>query len=165
MKYNGSMKKLPTITKKCRHCKKQFSYQQYTTIPERKYCSVYCSVNGTAKQRSITVSGAGNPRYGKSPWNKGKIGVQKGKRGIENHFWKGGISDESHKARTSSKWKSWRKKVFERDDYTCQICKVRSGELIPHHIKRFKTHKKLRYNINNGKTLCKKCHLVLHNPK
>lgn len=52
----------------------------------------------------------------------------------------------------------WRKAVFDRDDYTCQICKERGGKLNADHIKPFKYFPELRYDINNGRTLCVPCH-------
>ena len=54
---------------------------------------------------------------------------------------------------------AWRQGVFERDNYTCQLCGLRGTYLEPHHIKRWAEHKKLRYDIDNGITLCKPCHI------
>ena len=51
----------------------------------------------------------------------------------------------------------WRKKVFERDDHTCQVCGAKN-ELQAHHIHRYSEATHLRYNICNGITLCKTCH-------
>ena len=80
------------------------------------------------------------------------------KKGEESHFWKGGITPLNKKLRTSAKWKRWRKKVFERDNYTCQECGERGVELHPHHIKPFALYPTLRFIVANGLTLCVKCH-------
>jgi 5-methylcytosine-specific restriction endonuclease McrA len=65
--------------------------------------------------------------------------------------------------------KDWRKDVFRRDDYTCQECGIRNQKglgvtvrLEAHHIKSWKEYPELRYDINNGITLCKSCHRELH---
>lgn len=64
--------------------------------------------------------------------------------------------------RKSVLYKEWRKFVFERDNYTCKLCNKIGEELEAHHIKYFKDYKDLRYDLNNGITLCKKCHRELH---
>ena len=66
-----------------------------------------------------------------------------------------------------SKYKEWRARVFERDNWTCQTCGARSkaGEPIylqPHHIKGWAKYPKLRYELSNGITLCKECHKLIH---
>lgn len=60
--------------------------------------------------------------------------------------------------RQNSLYKEWRKAVLRRDNYTCQECEKRGGDLTPHHIKRFAYYPELRYEISNGITLCKACH-------
>ena len=75
---------------------------------------------------------------------------------------KGAQSDELKLIRCSSKMSKWRKFVFERDDYTCQICGKRGGNLNAHHIKPFSVSTELRFDVSNGITLCKKCHIKLH---
>jgi len=65
----------------------------------------------------------------------------------------------------SPKDRAWRKKVFERDDYTCQYCLERGGRLHSHHIKSYKDFSKLRHILNNGLTLCEKCHYKLHSKR
>jgi 5-methylcytosine-specific restriction endonuclease McrA len=57
--------------------------------------------------------------------------------------------------------------VRKRDNYKCQICEHQGkrwdGSLHVHHIESFLKNKELRLDINNGITLCKKCHRKFHN--
>ena len=81
----------------------------------------------------------------------------------ESHWnWKGGITDEGHRVRESSPYKMWRTRVFERDKYTCQHCGKVGGELNAHHVKPFSVYPELRFDVDNGITLCRKCHIELH---
>lgn len=79
-------------------------------------------------------------------------------RGENHHAWKGGVTDRHNNFRKSAPYKSWRKAVFERDNYTCQNCYARGGELQADHIKPFAYFPKLRTAIDNGRTLCLECH-------
>lgn len=69
-----------------------------------------------------------------------------------------GLSTENEKIRHCNNYKIWRTRVFERDNYTCFICNERGGTLHAHHIENFSSNKELRFDINNGITLCKFCH-------
>lgn len=75
------------------------------------------------------------------------------------HLWKGGISPINTRIRRSAEYRIWREKVYERDDYTCQICKERGGRLNADHIKPFAEYPELRFDLNNGRTLCEPCHV------
>lgn len=88
-------------------------------------------------------------------------------KGKNNPSWKGGITPSNRIERASKKFKEWRKKVFERDDYQCQKCGNRSGQdnkvyLHPHHIMNFSEYKELRFDMDNGITFCKGCHNTFH---
>ncbi len=74
------------------------------------------------------------------------------------HTWKGGITKPNLAVRNSVDYKLWREAVFKRDDWTCQNCKQRGGILNADHIKPFAYYPELRFDINNGRTLCKECH-------
>lgn len=76
--------------------------------------------------------------------------------------WKGGISKENALIRGSSIMRSWRIKVYTRDDYKCQDCGAKDIELNAHHIMSFAEYPELRFDINNGITLCKPCHIKEH---
>lgn len=81
--------------------------------------------------------------------------------GEKNNNWKGGITPINRIARGSKKYFTWRKMVFERDNYTCRECNKRGGNLEAHHIKAFALFTDLRYDLDNGITYCVDCHKKL----
>lgn len=76
----------------------------------------------------------------------------------KNPAWKGGVTPLSKLLRSTLKFKEWRRKIFERDNYTCQICFKRGIFLEPHHLKNIASYPDLVFDINNGITLCIDCH-------
>lgn len=68
------------------------------------------------------------------------------------------ITPEIKLLRSSIDYIEWRKSVLSRDDYTCQICNIRGGNLHADHIKPFAYYPDLRFNLSNGRTLCVNCH-------
>ena len=83
-------------------------------------------------------------------------------KGEKNNSWKGGISPENELIRHGIEYRLWREAVFARDNWTCQECQMRGGDLHAHHIQSFADHPELRFAIDNGKALCKECHIRVH---
>ena len=125
--------------------------------------------------KGVCKSNCTSFKSGNIPWNKGKAGIYSegylrklkeshtGKLGLVSSNWKGGISRAYKTGYYSVQYKEWRQKVFERDNYICQKCDTFSGNgktiyLTAHHIKSFSKHPKLRFDVNNGITLCEICH-------
>ena len=79
-------------------------------------------------------------------------------RGISREEWDGFVISERQQDWGSEEAGEWRKLVFERDDYTCQDCGDRGVYLEAHHIKEWINYPELRLDVDNGLTLCKKCH-------
>ena len=72
--------------------------------------------------------------------------------------WKGGITPLRKKLYFSEEYKKWRMGVFLRDNFTCQFCGIKGVYLEAHHIKKWANYPKLRFDINNGVSLCSLCH-------
>lgn len=118
----------------CRTC---FNENAFSSEAERERCRV-----NLIKQRELNPEKyIATPPKGEKHWN-----------------WQGGKSSEAQIIRRSLSYKQWRKEVFERDDYTCQFCLERGGELHADHIKPFSLFPELRLDVNNGRTLCEDCH-------
>lgn len=109
------------------------------------------SPRGKEHMKKLVGSSAGVPRPSR--------------RGENSHFWKGGVTSINVKLRASLEYRNWRKAVYARDNYTCQICGAKTfkglGKTIKlnaDHIKPWALFPELRFDINNGRTLCVDCH-------
>lgn len=132
------------IIKICEECGKD--YRIYLNISSwnrkrRKFCSKSCA--------------------GKNSPTKFKNGHKVARpfaKGENNPNWHNGSSSKSRLIRESPEYKEWRRAVFERDNYKCVECGIHNNKLAPDHIKPFAIFEDLRFDINNGKTLCQECH-------
>ena len=85
--------------------------------------------------------------------------------GEKHHSWKGGIENPKQKQRETPEYRKWLRLIFKRDNYTCQCCGARNGNgytvnLRGHHLLPFATYEDKRFDVDNGITLCDKCHDV-----
>lgn len=139
--------------RECATCHKHFTVQpSRLKYSKCEYCSKECMV----------------------PWNKGKKGAQaawnKGRpisedqkvklRGPRPHTRVIGTDKrkERHMEMARYEYKEWRKAVFEKNNYSCVLCGVIGGKLEADHIKPWAIFPDERYNVSNGRTLCKSCH-------
>jgi hypothetical protein len=74
-----------------------------------------------------------------------------------NHKVRGGKGYQ----RNMPAYREWRTAVYERDGYTCQECGAKS-RLVAHHLRRWADHPEGRFDLANGVTLCRECHVVKH---
>lgn len=84
--------------------------------------------------------------------------------GSNHRNWNPNLTEEDREARgrQANRQRKWRETVYERDNYTCQVCKEHGGRLNAHHLNGWDEHKDERFNISNGVTLCKSCHKDFH---
>jgi 5-methylcytosine-specific restriction endonuclease McrA len=139
----------------------------------RKFCSRQCFIKYVTG-RPKSASHRKNIKKNHSRYWLGKenpIARQLAKKYLKpyqsgkNHWnWKGGITPKIRSLRNIKKYNKWRKAVFERDNYTCQMCGQRGGKLVVHHKISFaklvyENNLKELFNLDLGITLCQKCHL------
>lgn len=80
--------------------------------------------------------------------------------GSNNARW---IADRSLLKKTDRRgdpaYKEWRKNVWSRDSYKCRLYDLEcNGRIEAHHIKIWSLHPELRYEVDNGITLCSNHH-------
>jgi hypothetical protein len=167
------------ITAKCKNCgnEKKMQYKTYLCI-YNKYNFYVCSncanikrektiqkiygVKNTFKSETIKnkIKETNNKKYGCNYYTQTLEFKKKYLIGKNNIFWIDGRNKYSSK-RNNSQLKTWRKQVWRRDNYKCCVCGD-NNKINAHHLEGYIHNPKLRYNIENGITLCKKCHNSFH---
>lgn len=181
--YSVAQKSYPTnnpctkIIKECRVC-----YQQFKVVLARQKTAHFCSLKCKYMGRKILficivcgVQGHTNPsrmRKGNGKFCSKKC-FQAWCIGPNNPAWKGGVTSIKQRITTSIQYLEWRRKIYERDDYTCQNCGDKKGgnleadHIVPfaYIVQKYKINtfnKALRctllWDIKNGRTLCIECH-------
>lgn len=107
-----------------------------------------------------------------SPSTETRQKISAAQRGAKSVHWKGGLTTLDKLIRKSIEYHEWRDTVFNRDDYTCQSCRIRGGQLNADHIEAFAILLRKHgitdvqaalictdlWDIANGRTLCLECH-------
>jgi len=130
------------VVKACENCGGEM--QLVPSNARRRFCSWSC--------RQVFMRGPNAPNAGKG----------EAIRGFRNPRWKGGIPRSGSR---DPQVAAWRKAVYARDNYTCQMCGLRpkrKGQLRAHHRVPWSVASEYRFDLDNGLTLCRDCHNALH---
>ena len=146
-----------------RHC--IYCGKEFFEYPSRKqqYCSHKCYMQNIEGENNPCWKG-GKPKCTECDKelshyegdNKTGLCQSCCKKGERSPMWKGGVTEENAKERRKFNRKI-REKVLKRDNYTCQICGT-NDRLQVDHIQRWSEFEELRFNIDNCRTVCMKCH-------
>ena len=116
----------------------------------------------TINKRSRRTGTAYYKSFCKACWYEYKVS----QKGVDNsgRFEKGLIpwNRKEVDGRQSKKAKEWVIAVLKRDNHVCQKCNVRKKKMHSHHIKCWYEFPLLRFNLENGITLCNLCHAIIH---
>lgn len=154
----------PILEKACAICSKTItkSYQSRRVWEERtRFCSNTCRGKaGLLRGRKQTPEHVSKRTAGQVG-RRHTLETRKRLSTIWREKLNGYVSPKFF--RNCLEYKLWRSEVFQRDDYTCQMCRARSGKgvtvkLEADHIKPFAAFPELRFDVSNGRTLCKPCH-------
>lgn len=127
---------------------------------KRRFCTSVCQNKsaipwnkGKSKLELPQLSNAGR-KIGDIPWNKGK--KMPSITGENHAHW---IQDRTKLAkrqeRNDSTYKEWRRQVWLRDNFKCKMANPDClGRIEAHHILIWSEYPELRYEVNNGITLC-----------
>lgn len=142
-------------TKKCKTCNTDFQQGYFVSVKKwetMSFCSLSCRRFTEETKLKMSIDTRNHPAT---------------KRGVEHHNWKGGVTKEHNKLRGSLEYINWRDSVYKRDRWECQNCGIhcKNGDIVAHHIRRFADFINGRFDVDNGMTLCRKCHCEIENPK
>ena len=119
------------INVSCDFCKIEI-VRSPSTVNERNYCNYKCA-------------GQGNKLY----------------RSKENHWhWEGGITKATQQLRKSYESYLWRKEVIKLYGKVCCLCKS-TENIETDHIKPWSVYPELRFEVTNGRVVCRSCHYGL----
>ena len=154
--YWDHREKKKLIEKNCVICKKEFWVDLHRK--RKQCCSRKCGYILAGQKISVAKKGF---KHSLETIERMKIANKlKALKKEKNPAWKGGIT-AFNKLERDRFQKTMQKQVFERDDYTCQLCFKRGGILHVDHIQPFAEYIEGRFNMDNCRTLCVKCHYFI----
>lgn len=148
------------VPKWCEQCSIAFEKPLNVTYKEwakRRFCSTACAVKGRKGLSLVDLTCLQCGILFKVEEYRGDEAKFCG-HPCASTFRNQGATSAEKAIRHSAAYKRWRTAVFERDNYTCQECGTRGGELNADHIKPFAFFPDLRFDVDNGRTLCVPCH-------
>lgn len=165
-------RKAKYVNRKCKHCGNEFRVHKSQIVSPRhgRFCSKACSNAGQPRRKKevfgaqcencrkkITRRHSEAKKNRSGLWFCGSECWYSFNQGSNHYLWKGGQNE-----RMCPQSRPWRRGVLARDGNRCRFCGG-TKNLEAHHIRPFRSHRELRWSIDNGITLCEPCHRLMQN--
>lgn len=125
-------KKKKVVTEICEVCEKEYVIRRPVLKGKSRFCSSEC-------QHAWM-----NTFRGETHWN-----------------YKASVAAEQRQ-RAWVDYREWKSEVLKKDNHTCQVCGISKSRLQAHHLDSWHANPGKRFDIGNGVSLCKKCHVNFH---
>lgn len=154
---------------------------EFHVVPARVKTAKFCSYKCAGEWRKRNFAREANPNFrggtaklckhcGKDFWVRPALEHQQfcskpcADKGGLRYFGKDhpNYREDARRKNRGGSHHKWVNAVIGRDKATCQHCGATDIELHAHHIKSYKDFPEYRYDVNNGITLCFKCHWAEH---
>lgn len=131
----------------CDNCGLEYKEEMRNCKGIKTFCSGVCYGEWMSKN----LRGENCPSYGR-------------KRELNSNWNPNKTQEEREKGRHIEGYNDFIKGVYERDNYSCQVCRQEGNghNLNAHHLNGYNWYKEGRTDVNNGITLCDKCHKLFH---
>ena len=140
--------------RKCKKCGMEKPLEKF--VKQGLWRRHTCTECWNEKQRTGKPN-TGRFKKGHTPWIKGKKNVPK----RNEPRYKKRERTRVGKHRQSAMYCEWVLATMKRDEYKCQECSETS-DLVAHHIIPWDKDESKRFDLENGKTLCRSCHSRHH---
>lgn len=157
---SGAMRRQAKIATACETCGTSYECFPYLAGTSR-YCSKACWSDRCETGACRHCGGAFKRRSGGAKIYCSRACAHAHMVGPLAAAWRDGKSLKRDRLRLQPQVRVWRCHVFERDGFACRLCGT-TGYLHAHHIKEWATHPDLRFDVDNGLTLCVDCHSEVH---
>lgn len=149
----GSIDTKEGVQKKCNFCGDVFETKE--SLSDQQFCSRECFYEHRRQRETVTCDSCGGT------FERIPSAVR------EHNYCSWDCYDEQrpenlHPLKNSDAMKAWSREVKRRDGYECQECGTTGARLNSHHITPVKEDRDKALDIDNGITLCLKCHSKKH---
>lgn len=144
--------------KQCENCGVIFISKYRVTRKywdKRRFCSEVCM--GISMKGKLPKNHEALCKMSRTEATKQKM--SEAQSGEKSFRWNPDRSAVTHNRRNDGEYLQWRKKVYLRDNFKCKIADADcSGRIEAHHVLGWAEYVELRYEVNNGITLCQVHH-------
>lgn len=163
----------------------EICHTEFNVRGERKHTARFCSIACKAEHQHLYVHGENHPRWTVAERSKvceycGETFVARPTEAISSFTNRrfcshtcGWIGQTYYSGKDNVNWTGaartrdyrhvrWADSVIRRDKAVCQKCGATGIEMHAHHLNSYIDHTELRYDQNNGVTLCCYCHWDEH---